>query len=199
MADPAATRTAWGRDFDPDRLARLELRMWKAYYRRQPLRLFGLLVLAMREQARTSWPRAVIGAAYLARAAARFGRSSGDYERFLADVARGYRWLGLPEHLDATELGRRELRWWVVRRELGLASGEAAGSAIAAVYAALYGVPEERVAEAARLRGAAAEVRDRGAALDPAGPGGEGRAYWPQVARLLRGSYRELRSALDRA
>ena len=31
----------WGADFDPDRLALLELRMWKAYYRRQPARLFG--------------------------------------------------------------------------------------------------------------------------------------------------------------
>ena len=44
-------RTGWGRSFDADRLASLELRMWKAYYRRQPLRLFALLVLANREQA----------------------------------------------------------------------------------------------------------------------------------------------------
>ena len=33
----------WGADFDPDRLADLETAMWKAYYRRQPARLFGLL------------------------------------------------------------------------------------------------------------------------------------------------------------
>ena len=33
--------TRWGSDFDPDELARLETRMWKAYYRRQPARLFG--------------------------------------------------------------------------------------------------------------------------------------------------------------
>src|SRR4029450_3040068 len=31
----------WGTGFDPDRLATLETRMWKAYYRRQPARLFG--------------------------------------------------------------------------------------------------------------------------------------------------------------
>lgn len=48
----------WGRDFNPDRLALLELRMWKAYYRRQPARLLGLLILANREQARVGWPRA---------------------------------------------------------------------------------------------------------------------------------------------
>ena len=40
MSSPAA----WGRRFDPDRLASLEVRMWKAYYRRQPVRLAALLV-----------------------------------------------------------------------------------------------------------------------------------------------------------
>ena len=43
---------AWGADFDPDDLARLETRMWKAYYRRQPARLFALLIEALHEQAR---------------------------------------------------------------------------------------------------------------------------------------------------
>jgi len=33
-----AAADGWGSDFEPDRLARLELRAWKAYYRRQPLR-----------------------------------------------------------------------------------------------------------------------------------------------------------------
>ena len=33
------TAERWGAAFDPDRLALLELRMWKAYYRRQPARL----------------------------------------------------------------------------------------------------------------------------------------------------------------
>lgn len=54
-APPAPRPTArWGADFDPDRLAPLELRMWKAYYRRQPARLFGTLVLGLREQAHVS-------------------------------------------------------------------------------------------------------------------------------------------------
>jgi len=189
----------WGRGFDPARLARLELRMWQAYYRRQPVRLFGLLVLANREQAHVSWPRAVLAAVWLARGAAGFGRSTGDYDRFLPDIERGYRALGLPATVHVAEVARRELRWWVVRREIGLSSGEAAGAAIAALYAAVYGVPEASVAEAGRLRGLAAEVRDRGATADPEGPAGPGRAYWPEVGRLLRDSYRSLRGALDSA
>jgi hypothetical protein len=191
------TEAPWGTAFDPDQLARLELRAWKAYYRRQPARLFGLLVMANREQAHVSWPRAVGGAFYFARGAAAFGRSTTDYERFLPDIVRGYRTLGLPPDVDALEVARRELRWWVVRREIGLAAGDAAGSAITALYSALYKVPESDVAEAGRLRGQAAEIRDRGAASDPAGPTGAGAAYWPKVARLLRDSYRSLHAALS--
>lgn len=187
----------WGKDFDPDELARLETRMWKAYYRRQPLRLFVLLVRALRAQANVSWLRAVMASLLLTRAAAGFARASGDYERFAPDIGRGYRTLGLPEHIDVEAVARHELRWWVVRREIGLAAGQAAGDAITDLYAALYDLPRERVAEAGRLRGQAAEVRDRGAADDPEGPTAAGWAYWPEVARLLRDSYRSLKAALD--
>ena len=194
-----AAGSRWGRDFDPDDLASLETRMWKAYYRHQPARLFVLLIQALRAQAQVAWPRALRASLLLTRAAAGFARSSGDYERFAPDIVRGYRTLGLPDHVDVEAVARHELRWWVVRRELGLAAGAAAGAAITDLYAALYEVPRERVAEAGRLRGMAAEVRDRGATEDPDGPAGSGRSYWPEVARLLRDSYRSLRAALDSA
>jgi len=189
----------WGSEFDPDELARLETRMWKAYYRRQPVRLFGLLVEAIRAQAGASWPRALGASLLLTRAAAGFARSTGDYERFAPDIGRSYRMLGLPDHVDAEAVARHELRWWVVRREVGLAAGTAAGASITDLYASLYDVPRASVAEAGRLRGLAAEVRDRGATDDPDGPRGSGAAYWPEVARLLRESYRSLGDALRSA
>jgi hypothetical protein len=192
-----ADRPRWGADFDPDRLALLELRMWKAYYRREPARLFGYLVQGLHEQAHASWPRALIAAVFLTKAAVGFSRASGDYERYAPDVARGYRWLGLPGAIDVETVAREELRWWVVRREIGLAAGEAAGETIGRLYAALYDVPFDRVAQAGHLRGIAAEVRDRGATDDPAGSTGRGDAYWPEVARLLRDSYRSLSAAID--
>ena len=186
----------WGADFDPDELARLETRMWKAYYRRQPARLFLLLIEALHAQARVSWPRTLTASLLLTKAAAGFARSSGDYERFAPDIGRAYRLLGLPDHVDAEAVARHELRWWVVRRELGLASGAGAGDAITDLYASIYDVPRDRVAEAGRLRGLAAEVRDRGATDDADGSGGSGRAYWPEVAHLLRESYRSLHAGL---
>ena len=96
-------RQRWGRDFDPDELARLETRMWKAYYRRQPARLFVLLVQALRAQAGLSWPRAIGVSLLLTRAAAGFARSTGDYERFAPDIGRAYRAM----HLPATRRRRR--------------------------------------------------------------------------------------------
>ena len=198
VAAPPAHAT-WAPAFDADRLAALETRMWKAYYRRQPARLFGLLVLALREQAHASWPRALAAAVLLSRAAVRFARATGDYERFAPDIERGYRALRLPAVVDVAEVSRWELRWWVVRREIGLAAGEAAGDAIAHLYAAFYDVPLDRVTEAGRLRGLAAEVRDRGATADPDGARGAGRGYWPEVARLLRDSYRSLSASLESA
>ena len=187
----------WGTDFDPDRLADLETAMWKAYYRRQPARLFVLLVQAVREQAHAGWPRALAASLFLTKAAARFARADGDYDRFAPDIARGYRLLGLPAATDADEVARRELRWWVVRREIGLAAGAAAGEAITRLYMALYHLPESAVEDAGRLRGEAAEVRDRGANGDPDGPTAPGRDYWPEVARLLRESYRSLHATVN--
>jgi hypothetical protein len=144
-------RANWGATFDPDELGRLETRMWKAYYRKQPARLFGLLVRAVRAQAGVSWPRALAGSVLLTKAAAGFSRATGDYERFAPDIVRGYRLLGLPEHVDIEAVARHELRWWVVRREIGLAAGAAAGESITDLYAAIYDLPRERVAEAGRL------------------------------------------------
>ena len=186
----------WGAEFDPHRLANLETAMWKAYYRRQPARLFGLLIQGLREQVHASWPRAIAAAFLLTKGAAGFARATGDYDRFAPDIARGYRLLGLPPDIDAVEVGRRELRWWVIRREIGLAAGAAAGQAITRLYATIYAVPEARVAAAGRLRGEAAEVRDRGSSADHDGGTGTGCAYWPEVARLLQQSYAELKRAL---
>jgi hypothetical protein len=193
----ASTESGWGRTFDPDRLAALELGLWQAYYRRQAGLLFRLLIRANREQAGVGWLRAIGAAAWLAWAAVRFGRSTGDYDRFEPAIAQGYRWLGLPPDVDVAEVAQRELRWWVVRREIGLAAGDAAGEAITGLYGAIYQVPEPTVAEAGALRGRAAEVRDRGATADPDGPAGAGLAYWPEVGDLLRASYRSLHRALN--
>src|SRR5262245_46626342 len=76
---PAGPRRARG--FDADRLASLELDMWQAYYAKRNVRLFGDLVLMLREQYGYTWARAGVAGFRLARAAARFGNIRADYEQ----------------------------------------------------------------------------------------------------------------------
>src|SRR5262249_4182033 len=61
------------RQFEPARLATLEVGMWQAYYAQQRVRLFSLLVTMLREQYHYSWATATLEGFHLARAAATFG------------------------------------------------------------------------------------------------------------------------------
>src|SRR5690348_1310068 len=76
--------------FDPDRVANLELEMWKAYYGQERGRLFSLLVVTLREQYRLPWHVAVGSAFHLARAASRFAGLRGDYASVLPGLSAGY-------------------------------------------------------------------------------------------------------------
>ena len=176
------------RQFDPTRLADLELRMWKAYYAKERMRLFALLVTMLHEQYRYSWATATREAFHLARAAATFGDLKDHYEVVLPDLEVGYAtaksWLDAG--FDPRAVARAELAWWVARRVPGQNSAEQVGRLIAEEYALLYETSVERVAPAALLRATAAKMRDDQAAQPD----------WDRIGRLLEQSYRELHAAL---
>jgi hypothetical protein len=184
---PPGPRTA--RDFDPDRLADLETAMWQSYYRQENAALFADLVIALRTQFRYPWAKAALAGIYLGRAAATFGKATGDYERVLPDLQRAYgisrAWTGAG--YDPAEVARAELAWWVARRELDQRDPENVGRLIAVVYARFYELPEARVREAGLLRARAAAVRDRGGTSTD----------WSEVSRLLHLSYRALHAAVN--
>ena len=169
------------RTFEPSRLADLELRMWQAYYAKQNVRLFGLLVTLLREQYRYSWATATREAFHLARAAATFGNARSNYEVVLPDLEAAYgtarQWL--QARFDSSAVARSELAWWVARRVPGQNSPAQIGGLIADEYALLYETPRESVLEAARLRAEAAALRDAQAAQPD----------WERIGRLLLDSY----------
>jgi hypothetical protein len=179
------------RQFDPVRLAGLELRMWQAYYAKENVRLFALLVTSLREQYRYSWATAGIEAFHLARAAARFGNLRGSYDVVLPDLEAAYArtksWMDAS--FDARAVARAELAWWVARRTPGRDSPAQVGDLIAEEYALLYETTPAVVQTAARLRAEAAALRD----------GQADRPDWTRIGRLLRQSYSELRAALSTA
>lgn len=186
VATPPGPRSH--RVFDPDRLADLELDMWRAYYAKARVRLFRGLVVSLHEQYRYPWAKAGRVAFHLARAAATFGDLRGDYNQVLPDLERAYSiskaWTGAG--YDPAAVARAELAWWVARRIPGQNSPEQVGGLIADEHALLYDVPRERVLEAAILRARAGRLRDEGG----------DRADWDTVGRLLRESYRSLAAAV---
>src|SRR5262245_47967347 len=142
-APPGGSRSL--REFDPDRVADLELRMWQAYYAKEHVRLFALLIETLREQYHYSWTTAAVEGFHLARAAARFGDQVGtreagvvlpDLERAYATAARWHR-----AGFDPRAVARAELAWWVARRTQGQSDPEQVGQLIAAEYALFYETP----------------------------------------------------------
>lgn len=177
------------RQFDPQRLADLELQMWQAYYEKRNVHLFALLVTMLREQYHYSWATASREAFHLARAAATFGNARSNYEVVLPDLEAGYTtardWLG--EDFDPRAVARAELAWWVARRIDGQNSPGQVGGLIADEYALLYSTPRERVLESGILRARAGRLRDETAT----------RPDWNEVGRLLTASYVELAKAVS--
>src|SRR5262245_10298526 len=177
------------REFNPPRLANLEVRMWQAYYAKERLRLFGLLVTMLHEQYHYSWATATREGFHLARAAATFGDLHSGYDVVLPDLEAAYAKVKSWMHaeFDPRAVARAELAWWVARRVPGQNSAEQIGGLIADEYALLYETTRTRVEAAALLRAQAAVLRDAQA----------GRPDWERIGRLLLQSYSELRSALS--
>ena len=179
------------RQFDPNRLADLEVRMWQAYYSKEKARLFGLLVTMLHEQYHYSWATAAREAFHLARAAATFGDLRGNYEVVLPDLEAAYAtaksWLNAG--FDPRSVARAELSWWVARRIPGQNSPEQVGSLMAEEYALLYETSRARVATAALLRAEAGAMRDAEAANPD----------WDAIRRLLQQSYQDLLLSLSSA
>lgn len=192
-AAPAGPRSI--RTFEPQRLADLELDMWKAYYAKENVRLFRLLVVMLREQYNYPWATAVREGVRLARAAATFGNARLNYETalpktVLPDIEAAYRtardWTGA--RYDPAAVAKAELAWWVARRIPGQDSPQQIGDLIAIEYALLYETQPETLMQSAQLRAQAAALRDAQA----------GAPDWNEIARLLLASYVELQAAVGR-
>jgi len=179
--------------FEPDRVADLELEMWKAYYGKEKARLFALLVTTLREQYRLPWHKAIQCGWHLARAASTFASLHGDYRSVLPDLRQGYAvladWTG--RSFDPERVADDELAWWVARRTPGQDGATNVGRLIGEEYAALYaGVCNRDDATRAGLwRAEAAHLRDAEATMPD----------WDRIDSRLRASYRSLRAGMEDA
>ena len=180
------------RVFDPDEVARLETAMWRSYYDRRRLPLFGQLVALLRGQFQLSPARSLALAFLAARAAAVFqvGRDHADYGRALPYLERYYAAILAVSEVpfDAARAARLELDWWIVHREAADHPPADLERALADLAAELYQVPAERLAVHAERRAEAMTLRDQRARE----PGGVAEADWERIEAVLRLAWRSL-------
>lgn len=157
--------------FDPDKVANFETAGWKAYYDRNWLRAFTLMVRLNREQFAMSWPAAVGAAVDVVRASIAFAPVENDLartRRFLTrfyDKARRHVRLGV----DAATVANLELDYWVVHRRLALERKQRPGAgdlepliaSLQGLHAVLFDAPAEALRVSAEARAHAAEAVDR--------------------------------------
>jgi hypothetical protein len=152
------------RSFEPDEVARLETAMWRSYYDRRRLPLFGQLVALLRGQFQLQPLRAVTLAGLAARAAAVFQVGAGhhDYRRALPYLERYYRAIRAVSDVpfDPQRAAGLELEWWIVHREGELHPPGDLEQALAGLAAELYQVPAERLWTHASRRAEAMTIRD---------------------------------------
>ncbi len=166
-AELARPRRADIRVFDPDEVARLETAMWRSYYDRRRLPLFGQLVALLQGQFHLQPLRAVTLAGLAARAAAVFqvGSSSDDYRRALPYLERYYAAIRAVSEVpfDPRRAAELELEWWIVHREHALHPPGDLERALADLAAELYQVPADRLWTHASRRAEAMTIRDHAA------------------------------------
>jgi hypothetical protein len=150
--------------FDPEHVGATEQEAWEAYYHRDWLRLFQLLLGLIQGQFGLSTVQA-LEAAYLATQAqvtfAERGASDGVAEEYMRQF---YALVRDPSGgvYDPTRAAALEVGWWVVHRNRAqYPDATALVEALAALYSEVYGLPAGRVRAAAEHRAAAVAVSDR--------------------------------------
>jgi hypothetical protein len=103
------------RDFDADEVARLDTAMWRSYYSRERLKLFGQLSELLEKQYKLRFWRRQLIAFYAAKATFVFkdGKSREDYEKALPDLEKFYgeiRDISTTD-FDVKNAAKSELEW----------------------------------------------------------------------------------------
>lgn len=184
------------REFDAKEVARLETAMWRSYYDKERVALFGQLAELLRKQYRLPLLRSNAVAYEAAKAAFVFksGHGRSDYEKALPNLVRYYSAIHSVSDtpFDVERVARLELEWWIIHRERNQYGREALARSLAELPAAIYQIPVEKFTEHARLRAEAMLIRDQ-----KAEQGGVTEADWQHIDELLQASWQSLHQVVQ--
>jgi hypothetical protein len=194
--DLLAPRQTSLRVFDAKEVARLETAMWRSYYDKERLALFGQLAELLRRQYRLPLLRSNAVAYQAAKAAFVFkaGHGRSDYEKALPNLVKYYGAIRSVSDIafDVDRVAKLELEWWIIHRERNNYSRADLDRSLAELPAAIYQLPVEKFAEHARLRAEAMLIRDQ-----KAEQGGVSEANWQRIDELLQASWQSLHQAVQ--
>lgn len=186
--------------FDPDKVAYYEKAGWEAYYDRNWLRVFGLMVSLNREQFRMSLLTALSASIDVVRASLAFAPLEGNdvpkATRHLRDYyAKARRAVGIKT--EANKLAELEMDYWVVHRQLAierkldpkLENWGPMTDSLEHLHAALFEAPAAAIRRSAEERALGAVAVDR----ITGGYSTDIPADWRVVESHLRAAYGALR------
>lgn len=185
------------REFDPAAVGHLETKMWRSYYERKPIELYGQLVEMLRTQYRLPPLRARWAAFLAARASFTFkrGKERADYQRALPDLERYYGVISRSSDrpFPVAQTAQQELEWWIVHRQRETYGTPALERTLAEVQASIYQRQPSEFTSHARDRARAMVIRDSTAAA-----GGVRANDWDAIDRLLVRSWTSLQETVNR-
>ncbi|MBS1813167.1 MAG: hypothetical protein JST84_33685 [Acidobacteria bacterium] len=194
--DLLAPRQTSLREFDAKEVAHLETGMWRSYYDKERVKLFGQLAELLRKQYRLPLWRSNAVAYQAAKAAFVFkgGHGRSDYEKALPNLVKYYGAIREVSDIafDVNEVAKLELEWWIIHRERNKYSRADLDRSLAELPAAMYQLPVEKFAEHARLRAEAMLIRDQ-----KAEQGGVTEADWQRIDELLQASWQSLHQSVN--
>ncbi len=157
--------------FDPDKVAYFEKAGWEAYYDRNWLRAFWLMVQLNREEFAMPLPLALAAALDVVRASIAFAPLDNDVPKAQHFITRYYEKAArrVKFQADAKTVAALEMDYWLVHRRLALARIKNPADSnldpliesIANLHAALFAAPAPATRTSAEERARAAEAVDR--------------------------------------
>ena len=188
---------------DPDRIAFFERAGWQAYYDRNWLRAFGLLVRLNRSMFHMPWWTALIAALDTVAAVRAFAPLDHDLDKVRRHLASFFKKArsSLDIATDATALAERELDYWVSHRDLAIRRArdcrddnlDALILALARLHAAIFGGNDESMQLSGYLRSMATVAVDR----ITGGYSENVAADWREAEEYLHQAYRAVNAALS--